>query len=293
VSATLVKKDWTNIIDYSVGNNGTTLVNPSAPPDPYLNPEVELRLWYNEPLAERTYSGLELVTDYTYDNFHFYGNVTWSTLEGNYQGESTNSPGTGDGLSFYRIYHGEEMYKTRDRSPYGRLSGDKPMVIHALADYTVRGGFGTTVFGFIYTLESGNVYSFTRPLTMAAWNPALVGTGAGTAFSQYMDDERTHGRFNTSVYHDLAVTHDFNLFKVGNTQVSAFAKLIIYNFFNHQQQLSWTVPALRAELPNGSTLGTATARDQPWTTVGTTYGAITNTNYGAARSFAVSLGLRF
>ena len=106
-----------------------------------------------------------------------------------------------------------------------------------------------------------------------------------------MDQTRGAGVFNAAAYLDLAVTHDFPLFKVAAKDVTAFAKVVIGNVFNHQQQVTFGTAYSAAT----GTYGTPTGGvNSPWvrsSTFGTDLKS--NSTYGAARSVAISAGFRF
>jgi outer membrane receptor for ferrienterochelin and colicin len=284
VSLTAVQKNWKNMIDYSAGMNGRVY-------DGEIEEFFYIKYWDNTSDAERKYKALELVTDYTNGAFHFTGNITWSTLEGNYDSEVEYSPGAAQGINYFN-YVGDndggnlvKMYDTKDRTPYGYLTGHQPLIINATADYAIPSRGGRTTIGFVYTFASGAHYSNTRVNRRRALNPSLPAE-FGTNWTQYKDGKSGEGVFNASAYHDLAITHDFNLFKVSGVQVKAFAKLIIYNFFNHQQLLTWNTAWLSAPASN-------TDLNHEWTE-GPYHGQATGaSNFGAPRSFSLSAGVRF
>ena len=301
VSLTAVWKDWSNLIDYSIGNNGW-LNDPDLGENTGITDRVYVRVWDNQPLAERKYNALEFVADWTYDKLHVSGNITWSSLKGNYEGEAGNQPGIGAGLDNYRLWKMEDsdpikvMYDTNFADPYGYLARHRPLMMNWMAEYVVESTLGRTTFGFLYTLEHGLQYSYTRPLAVTA--PGVVPGGYtgslsdqlwryffGSTITQGMDNKRTNGKYNTLVYHDLAVTQDFKLFKVYDYQVSAFVKLQIRNFFNHMQIYSWDT---RYQHNN------VTAMDAPWVPgPQSIMGTVRQANYGAARTILLSAGVRF
>jgi len=323
-SLTWVTKKWGNMIDYSIGDNGW-LPDLDFGADDYRD-YAFIRHWDNQPLAKRDYEALEFVADWSWKNLHIGGNITWSTLEGNYEGEGANQPGLGQGLNNYRLWRlndedpVREMIRTEMYDPYGYLDFHTPLVMTWMADYAIESKLGRTVFGLLYTLNHGRQYSLTRPVSVTAPgvvigglnpdgslrlnNPAgaqwLVASNYATSddvwmyffgntITQFRDGQRTHGKFNTLVYHDLAITQDFNLFKVFDYQVRAFVKLQLRNVFNHQQLYSWTT-GYRHEAVNDL--------DAPWiegpvTASNPRRGTIQRANYGAARSVFLSAGIRF
>jgi hypothetical protein len=174
-------------------------------------------------------------------------------------------------------------------------------VANAFADYTIDNAYGRTVLGFGYSLTQGQQYARGRAASWSFLNPELlelplVGEDLFEVghYTDYMDGKRTHGKFPTVVYHDLVITHDFNLFKVMNTNVRAFVKLTISNFFNHQQRAGYLTPAYLQIEDDGNPSVTpentpfrVDAAQRPW-------GWDQDSTYWAApRTYAISLGVRF
>jgi hypothetical protein len=280
LSLTAVQKNWKNLIDYSAGMHGQVY-------DEEFDDYYYVKYWDNSPDAERKYKALELVTDYSVGNFHMTGNITWSTLEGNYDGEASYSPGAAQGINYFNWVGDEngenlkKMYDTKDRTPYGYLTGHQPLMINATADYTISSFLGKTTVGFVYTFASGEHYSNTRINGRRALNVDLPAE-FGPDWTQFREGKRGDGVFNSYASHDIALTQDFKIFKVAGYQVRAFAKAIVYNFPNHQQQLYWNTEwrnaaTLNSEWRAGEDHGKATGR----------------THFGAARSLSFSAGIRF
>ena len=112
----------------------------------------------------------------------------------------------------------------------------------------------------------------------------------GSSASQYKDQQRGAGVFNASAYLDLALTHDFPLFKVAAKEVNAFAKVVIGNVLNHQQQVTFDTTWASATGLYGTPTG---GLNSAWVR-GSSYGRPTSAaNYGSPRSFSVSAGFRF
>ncbi|MBK8789673.1 MAG: hypothetical protein IPO28_05740 [Holophagaceae bacterium] len=115
----------------------------------------------------------------------------------------------------------------------------------------------------------------------------------GTSGTQYMDQERGAGVYNAAAYLDLAITHDFPLFKIMGKDVTAFGKLNITNVFNHQQLVTFNTGW------NGATGTYPTAVNSPWVkrSASATYTGFGNpsgnVNYGAPRTITASAGFRF
>jgi outer membrane receptor for ferrienterochelin and colicin len=324
LSLTYVNRSWKNMIDVSSGNNP---INTVPDPDGPEYPPFYTSYWDNEPLAKRDYNALELMADWTFGRLHIGGNITWSKLEGNYEGEGSSSPGSGQGLSNWRefyndykmedgkpvldedgdpihtgVFRVDKLYDSEVMDPVGFLAYHKPVTMTWTADYTSDNKFGRTTFGFIYTRSSGLPYGRGRTVPASIIHPLMPYTEYGRNSSQNWNNQRTFGSYNSSAYHDLAITHDFDLFKVAGTQVRGFAKIVIYNVFNHQQLLTWAEPGFKAVTAAELEEYGVTSYDQldkvPWVEdpglgVNQRRGYVANTNMGAPRTFSLSFGLRF
>jgi outer membrane receptor protein involved in Fe transport len=276
VSLTGVQRNWKDLIDYRVGNDGQVL-------DPTGNP-IYVKTWYNSPIAERKYKGLEFAAQLLHGAWTLNGGITWSSLKGNYEGEGTNTPGRGEGLENFTTQNGVQMYDRNVTAPYGYLQGHVPIRMRWEADRTVHSQFGDTTFGFIYRFDSGSHYSDTRTVSRAALNPGLSSQFGSTA-TQYRNNTRGQYVFPAISTMDLAITHNWELFKVRSTPVNAFVKLSMNNVFNHQQITSWNT------VSNG-----AASLSAPWVRK-STYGSTTTANNwggsGFGRFYTIDLGIRF
>jgi hypothetical protein len=283
IKVTGVKKEWKNLIDYSVGNNGT-VTNPAPGGAP-----LYLRVWNNNPDAKRDYRGLELESQYNVNQWSFLGNITWSSLKGNYEGEGTSSPARGEGIHNFDVQNGVALYNSADTTPYGYLTGHVPIRIRWTGNRTFNNEFGKTSLGLVYRFDSGQHFNNSRVISAARLGGPTMSSQYGTSGVQYMNEVRGDGVFNGQSYLDLALTHDFPLFKVGSKAVTAFGKIIVQNFLNHQQLVNWATGYGSAT----GTYGTPTGGvNSPW--VRTTFGqSISSTNYGTPRTITASAGFRF
>lgn len=277
VTLTGVHKEWKNLFDYTVGNSGT--VQTPAGDDVYC------LVWKNSSVATRKYQSIELQGDLAKGDFQFSGSITWSKLWGNYEGESSNSPGRGEGLENFTTQDGVQMYDRSVTAPMGWLSGHTPLRARFMGSYVRDNSYGRTTWGLIYRFDSGEHYSATRTINPTDLNANIAGQ-YGTSATQYLGGRGQAGVFNASSYLDLSITHDFNLFKVGGKKVDGFVKLVIPNFLNHQQQLSWNT-----QYRAGKGLGL----DAPFTPADAkTFGKpVSSNDYGYARSILISTGFKF
>jgi hypothetical protein len=273
VKVTGVHKKWENLFDYRTGNDGTV---PTPDGD-----QVYLRIWENSKVATRKYKGLELEGQLAKGAWQMGGNITWSELRGNYEGESSNSPGRGEGLNNFTVQDGVFMYDRNITSPEGYLAGHVPLRIRATGAYVNTNAYGKTTWGLVYRFDAGSRYSNVRVVDPSALNPDLS-SQFGTSASQYLGGRREAGSFPGQSTLDLAITHDFSLFKAFQKNVSAFVKLNISNVLNHQQIISF-----------GTGYNEAGSLNDDWV-ADSNHGKVTsNTNFGAARSVAISTGFRF
>ena len=276
VGTTAVWKKWKNLLDYTVGNNGQ-IADPTGT-------QYYITKWGNSSAAERKYHDLELILDTTKNRFHLNGNITWASTEGNYEGESTNTPGRGEGLQYYTNVNGAALYDSASiTAPYGKLVGDQPISMRWTGDYTAESAYGRTTLGLIYRFNSGSHYSDTRTVSRTSINPLLPATFGSTA-TQYRDGQRGQFVLPSSSYLDLSITQDFNLFTVAQTPVRGFVKVIAYNFLNHQQVIGFNTTS--SSLASGAPLTNAWVRPAA-------YGTISSSNFGTPRQFTLSAGVRF
>ncbi|MDR3683213.1 MAG: carboxypeptidase regulatory-like domain-containing protein [Geothrix sp.] len=286
IGTTAVWKDWKNLLDYTIGNNGQ-IADPTGA-------QYYITSWGNSPVAKRKYRDLELILDTTKNGFHLNGNITWANLEGNYEGEGTNTPGRGEGLQRYTNVNGVPMYDSSITAPYGKLLGDMPLSMRWTGDYTFESAYGRTTLGLIYRFNSGLHYSDTRTVYRQSINPALPAT-FGTTATQYRDGERGQYVYPGTSNLDLAITQDFDLFLVGQTPVRGFVKFLATNFLNHQQVISFnTVSSTLPKYVPGTTPPNSvySPLDSAWVR-SSNYGSLTSSNYGLPRQITLSTGIRF
>jgi outer membrane receptor for ferrienterochelin and colicin len=301
LKVTGVYKKWKNLMDVSIGNNGTVT-------DPAGN-VLYIKVWDNNPDAKRKYKGLELESQYNRNQWSYQGNVTWSSLEGNYEGEGTNTPGRGESIHNFDVQDGRYNYDSNWTAPYGYLAGHVPIRVRITGNRSFTNGFGKTSIGLIYRFDSGAHYSNARTISRARLggyiDPADPSLGTninpqwGGSGSQYMDQTRGAGVYNGQAYLDLSISHDFPLFKAMGKDVTAFGKVVIQNVFNHQQQTtfntSWS--AATGTYPNAtSSAWVQTPASATYTGFGNAQGAANYLNPSGlpnARTITASAGFRF
>ena len=275
-----IYKNWKNLLDYSVGNNG--LANPYVLPVSGETYVPYIRVWDNQPLAKRVYRGLELETSFTKDRLSLTGGITWSSLKGNYEGEGSSTPGRGEGLGAWTVVDGTQYLDPNVIAPYGYLAGHVALRMRWQAAYSVDSAYGKTTIGVIYNFDSGAHGSDTRTISGDAISGTWPNEPYNATFTQYKDNMRGNIVYPSASYTDLAVTQDWKMGEVAGKAVNAFLKLTITNLWNHQQLLGTSrnysgYPA------------SYTDAFVPRSSFGT-YSAI---NFGSPRAYSVSAGVRF
>lgn len=265
-----VQKTWADLLDYRIGNDGLDITESEF-----------MSVWYNCPLATRTYRGLELDGQLTRGAWTLEGNVTWSRLEGNYEGESTNTPGRGEGLAYYTVINGITYYDSALTNPEGYLQGHVPLRARVIFNYEKKTFLGTSTLGLVFRFDGAQIYDKVRSLPLQAIAPTFP--SASTTTTQYLDG-RGAGAFNAAKYVDLALSQDLPMFQAFSVPVRAYLKATVTNIFNHQQLLSWDT----AYAP-------ATTAGETWAPLNAaTFGKPRSfTDYGAPRSLNLTLGIRF
>ena len=281
VKVTTTYKNWKNLLDYTSGNSGIATSKEGV--------NAYVREYYNDPDAKRTYRNLVLEGQFNRNSWVIGGNVTWSKLEGNYEGEGTSSPGRGEGIHAWDVQNGVQMFNYSDIHPYGPLTGDVPLRMRLTASKVFENALGKTTVGWIYRFDSGAHYSNYRTVTRAQLNPALS-SQFGSSASQYQNQQWGQGVYNAQAYLDLALTHDFPITKVFGKTIWAFGKLVVQNVWNHQQQVTYNTTFNGAV---GAYGGATTGLNSPWVKAATFGQSISSANWGTPRTIVASTGIRF
>ncbi len=281
IKVTGTYKNWKNLIDVTAGNSGTVQ-------DP-TGANIYVSVWDNNPDAKRTYRDLVLEGQFNRNGWTTGGNITWSSLKGNYQGEGTYTPGSGQGINAWNVQNGVNMFDKNMFHPYGYLTGHDPIRMRFTASKVYENAFGKTTMGWIYRFDAGSHYSIARGLKRSQVNPALS-SQAGSSFTQYNNSTWGQGVFPSQAYVDLALTQDFPLIKVGGRTVYAFGKVVIQNVFNHQQQIAFNTAY---QSPSSTIYPYPNATSAPWVPASTFGTATSSAYYGQARTIVASAGFRF
>ena len=279
LKATFVSKTWNHLIDLRAGNDGT-VANPGGGAPLYIT------FWHNESSAKRDYRSLELEGAVAKGRYTVNGNLVFSRLKGNYEGEVKGAPGSGAGYDWFTVQNGVRMYDPAVTNPYGYLVGHVPLRsrINAIARWT--NPLGELKTGLLFSYDGAQTFSHFRVISdPSSLNAAIDPQAAGLRLYQYRNNARGDGDYRAQHYLDLSIQQDFQLVKVGQgRKVEGYLKVVVENVFNHQQQVT------------SGTGYVALAAGDPVSTpfvANAGFGAAGPTNYGRARRMYLSTGLKF
>ena len=283
---TFVNKEWHDLFDYTQGNSGSVT-------DAY-NQVWDLKVWENSSQAQRKYKDMEFEGQTEKGGYLANLNITWSDLEGNYQGEGTSTPMAGQGLAYYTTYKGVAMFDPSINNAYGKLIGDVPLRIRGTLSKSYDYSWGKSTLGLIYRFDSGQHFSYTRSIQPSLLNPALAATQFGASATQYLNNTRGAGVTNANAFVDLAYTQDFKVVKVWSLPLAIFAKVNIQNVFNHQQVGG--IPGTNApgyNFVSAPSLKKGGSLASPWIPAANWGQAVNSGAFAAARTIFLSAGVKF
>jgi len=272
--ATMVEKSWHHMVDWRIGNDGA-----SVGPD---GQTYALKYWDNSSLAKRAYRALELEGGHSWKSITLSGSLTWSSLRGNYQGESAGNPGSGEGLQNFSTYQGQALYTPEALHPYGYLPGHTPLRIRLLGNWVTKNILGKASLGLVYRFNSGTHFDEVRTNEAAALSAALPAQ-FGSTFTQYRDNARGTGVFNSTARFDLAINQDFDVTVIHGRPLSAFTRLLVVNVFNHQQ----------IETFNTNVDPAVGSLNAPWKRDADYGRALSPDNFVEPRGIQIHIGVRF
>ena len=287
VRGNFVHKNWENLVDVGVGPWGSVTA-----PAKDGGGTLDVNYWHNDPYAKKQYTDLDMDIAFTKGHFSFTGNITWSELWGNYVGEASGNPGLGQSIQTYNQVAGTTVYNPYQFNPVGRLvtiGSQPPLSMNATAQYSMENALGRTTFGVIWQFRSGAHFDNVRNMNLGQLYPAAQALDSNVGskqVTQYEDNQRGTGIYNSYAYTDLAITQDFNIWKrAAGAPVVGYVKLFVHNMWNHQQDITWDTTM--ASSPAGGLAA-------PFTGAFSTYGQpIGLSSYGDARAYTVSVGVKF
>jgi outer membrane receptor protein involved in Fe transport len=304
--ADYIDRDWDNFYTArtDMGTGRVTLPSGAV---------TDLTLVTNSNLLDRKYKAVQLQANQRVLNrLNLGASYTWSELTGNTEGENVGSgPITTGGWVFqYPEYQGFAQ-----NAPMGFLGGDQTHKLRAWAGIDVPlGPAGVMNFSVLQRFDSGTPYSAVALLNRpAVTNPGYV--APPQAVTYYFSD-RGEFRWDDVTRTDLAVNYRLPI--MGRAEL--FVEGEVFNMFNEQAQISGSTTILTGR--NSQTAcGTEAApvrcaNFNPFTETpvegvhwakltpesaarlrlapSTIFGNATNsTHYQLARTYQVSLGLRF
>lgn len=211
------------------------------------------------------------------------GNVTFSKLEGNYEGDGGNSPGGGTVIGNYPKAQPNSL-----ATAYGRLANDEPVRVKTQALWSRPIGNSSLSLGFNFDYASGKPYTLSRTANTLTTVPEYVDAAGNTYARVY--GRRGQARFNDVYFLDFSAQWDGKIGpKSGATsRLGYFIKLTAFNVLNNIQQATWNVTSNTARInpaPN-STNDVYIANDR--------FGrATTPANFVGNRQMQVEVGLKF
>jgi hypothetical protein len=274
---TYIRRNYTRMFEDYVGDEGRV----DIADQPY-----SIIRWGNvsDRAALRTYDALITTFENHAEVFGgklFYrGNLTFSKLYGNYEGDGGNSPGGGTVIGNYenaRI----------NAHPYGRLPNDEPVRLKAQALWQRPIGNNSLSLGFNFDYASGKPYSLTRSVSTESTGGYIPGE-AGT-YTRFYNGGRGVGRFNDVYGLDFSAQWDGRLGAKASAlgKYGYFVKLTAFNVLNAIQQATWNTSAATSGYAAGAA---GRAQWLPGTNFGKPTGAA---NYVGNRVMQVDLGIRF
>ncbi len=271
--------------------------------NPINGSKLDLGLIVNNDAYRREYTGLH--TQFSYrvaDSLNLGGNWTWSHLIGDLVGETSGSGPTRGSAFIYPEYRDLKW-----NNPVGSLGSDTRHRVRVFAtwDTPIPASWGNLSLNAVQSYDSGNPY---EAVGSVASYPYVTNPGYVSRPSSVNYYFTPRGAFTTDdVWRtDLSLYYGF---RIGGA-VELFVSPQVYNVFNNQ-----AVQVVNATV-NTSVTSSAFARFNPFTTApkecaqgtkanecaaaganwqkGSLFGQPTgSTSYQSARSFQISVGVRF
>ena len=307
----LVSRDWKSFYAFRVDRTTPQLVDP-------LGISHDVAIVENTDLIQRKYRGAQFQASWRPNRFNFGLNYTYSTLKGNDEQESATSGTVGNtpGQISY-----PELRNYSQRLPVGYLSQDQRHRARAWVGYDVPMPhlFGLLNISLLENYDSGTPYSAVGSISLSPYRAALLGNAPYVGASnnqQYYFSKRGQYRLDDVSSTDLALNYNYPIGKV-----NLFAEGDLINMFNRKTVtiVSTTIRTSRTagaglvpfnpftttpiECPQGASAATCTAMGANWqkaANFGTPTSATASTpgnsftsNFQTARTYRVSVGVRF
>jgi outer membrane receptor protein involved in Fe transport len=233
---------------------------------------------------ERTYQAVQLQANYRFtDRLSVGGNYTWSEAKGNTVGENAGSGPIGDDVLSYTEYNSFD----RNR-PVGFMPNDQEHKVRVWAGYDLpMGAFGNLNFSVLQRFDSGTPYSAAAVVNTASYvacHPCGYETPDVT--QTYFFSDRGEFRWDDLTATDLAINYELPI-----TKVNLFVQGELINAFDEQAVVNGSASV---RLLEGFDPFTETPVEGVHWEKASTFGQATSPNhYQLARTYRVSVGLRF
>jgi hypothetical protein len=207
---------------------------------------LDTTVWANNPNATREYRALTAVWDYRpTSRWQLTGNYTYSTTEGNYEGEARNQPSSGSPMGNYPL-------TSVNVAPFGYTDDDIRHRVNILSAYSFDfNRAGALTLGTILYYQSGRAWS--QVATVASGpNPGYVSNPA--SYTRFFG-ERGNQRFNDWWQWDLSARYELPIF----SDFNVFLKAAVTNVLNNDEVIQHAVTG-RAVRNTDGTLSWVPAR---------------------------------
>jgi hypothetical protein len=256
---------------------------------------IDVAFYKNEDnLLERTYDAIMLRADYRFtDRISVGGNYTWSSAEGNWEGETAGSGPVPSGVLEYQEYKDPSW-----NTPSGQLDIDMEhkLQVWGLFDIisTSRHNLNASV---LFQFLAGQPYSALGSVDTVGivGDPADFGYAGGPGFVDYYYSDK--GAFTTDdiTRTDLAINYSFFVNAFG-TELEMFVQPEILNVFGEEGVIDTNTTVLdstNAGFESFNPFTETPVQGVNWD-FGSSFGEPVNAaDYQTPRTYRFSLGLRF
>jgi len=274
VTATYTNRRYRDLLSGFVGDQGppVTVTIPASLGGG--TQDFDRTVWRNAPEARRDYNAVALTLEYRPSaRWNVGGNYTFSTTEGNYEGEGRNTPASGSIIGVY-----PRSVNQAAAIPYGYLSDDIRHRARVWGNYTFDFGRpGSLVLGAIGKYESGLPYSLFGNQNVTD-DPTYL-NDVGQQYTYFTNGRGTE-RFGGWWALDLSGKYQINIAK----DFSFYAMLIVRNVTDEDGMIAFNT--------GGSVVTNAAGQlvFQP----GGNFGKFRNAaDFQTPRSYNVALGFQF
>jgi hypothetical protein len=247
---------------------------------------VDTKVWDNNPDARREYQAVNLLFDYRpTTRLQLGGNYTYSTLEGNYEGEGENTPAAGSPLGDF-----PRAMNVAAAAPFGNLASDIRHRASLFGNYLFNfGRAGDLSIGSLLYYQSGFNYSLAANVAREDV-PEYVSEAGDYTF--YFGD-RGGESFNDWWTLDLSARYEVNVF----SDIGLFLKASVLNVLDNDEVTSFLTTGRAVEGANGQLtwqpVGNCGPGDEPSRSC-TGFGRIRNEDdYQDPRTFVFAVGIDF